>query len=248
MFDMSTPQPPTAFPPPPRTRPGRKPAQRSTPRRRSLSRDAIIDAALAIVDAEGIDAVTMRRVGEALGTGGASLYAHITDKDELLDACFDRVLGRIELVDRIDARRWQAQLKDMIRSWRKELLKHRDLARVSMGRVPVGPNALRGLENLLAILRAGKLSDHVVVYAVDQIAAFVMASAYEASLWERNRTLADQEWEQQMADFLTQLPADEFPSIRALAGPLLGSGDDGDDRFEFGLDVIVRGIAAQGRR
>src|ERR1700722_11451930 len=98
-------------PVPPR-RPGRaRRVARRSPRR--LSREGITAAALAVVDAEGIEGLTMRRVAEELDTGAASLYAHFSDKEEIVEAVVDRVIGEVPLPERIDPERWQAQLKQI---------------------------------------------------------------------------------------------------------------------------------------
>ncbi len=86
----------TELPPVPRLPSRSTPAKRRAPRERTLSREAIAAAALQIVDEEGLDAMTMRRVAEALGTGAASLYAHVASKEEL-----------VELVDRAGDRRME---------------------------------------------------------------------------------------------------------------------------------------------
>ena len=85
------------------------------PRRRGrnrppLSRDAIVDAALAILDADGVDALTIRRLGQELGTGSATLYWHIAGKDELCELVYDRIMGEIELPDP-EPSRWQEQIR-----------------------------------------------------------------------------------------------------------------------------------------
>ena len=83
------------------------PRKAPTPRR-ALSREAIVATALDVLRAEGMDAVSMRRVAAELGTGPASLYAHVTGKDELLDLLYDQVVGAIPLPEP-DPARWQEQ-------------------------------------------------------------------------------------------------------------------------------------------
>jgi AcrR family transcriptional regulator len=233
---------------PPR-RPGAKP--RRVRAERALSRQAIVAAALRIIDEDGIDAVTMRRVGQELGTGGASLYAHISGKDELLELVFDEVTGEIPLITP-DPRRWQEQLKEYLRSWHATFLSHRDLAKVGLGRVPIGPNSLRGMECMLAIMRAGKLQDDVIGYGADILAAYVTASAYEGDIWMTGNAAspeAIQAYQDELKTFLSNLPADQFPTLVSLVPALMGDdADDGNARFEFGLDVIIRGLVSRSKR
>ena len=123
--------------PDPPQRPG---VRRSDPRkRRTLNRDAIVDIALAIVDEEGLEGLSMRRVADRLETGPASLYAHVANKDELMELVYDQVLAEVQ-VQEPDKRRWEEQLKDALRQLYDVLVAHRDIAFVSMARIPIGPN------------------------------------------------------------------------------------------------------------
>jgi AcrR family transcriptional regulator len=238
------------MPVPPRLRSGERAAERPrrAPRRPSLNRESIVDAAIGVLDAEGLDAVTMRRVGRELGTGGASLYAHLAGKEELLELVIDRVIGELELPDEPDPTRWEAQVKEIVRSMRATLAGHRDIARGCLGRIPVGPNALRGSEALIGVMKAGALPDQVIAYACDLLPLFATATAYEESLFasgdftrdDAARYIAD------MRAYFAALPVERFPNVVALAGPLT-AGSGGDERFEFGLDVLVNGLAALGR-
>ena len=235
------------LPPVPRL-PSRRPAaSRRGPRERTLSREAIATAALAVVDAEGLDAMTMRRVAEELGTGAASLYAHVAGKEELVELVIDRVIGEVEIPETVSAQQpWQEEVKMAMRAIRAVFAGHRDLARASFARIPMGENALRGSEWMIATMRRGGVPDQVVAYAVDLLSAYVMAIAYEDGLFAAEHTTpADIEaFVAEMRGFMAALPAERFPNIVALAGPLTAG--TGDERFEFGLEVLVRGLAAMG--
>src|SRR6266498_3964925 len=102
-----------------------------------LTREAIVDAALRVLDREGLEALSMRRVGEELGTGAASLYWHVRNKEELLQLVFERVTEEVVLPE-ADPSRWQEQLKDLARESRRVMKRHRDIARLSLGRIPAG--------------------------------------------------------------------------------------------------------------
>lgn len=232
--------------------PGRPPrrgrhGRRHHPRERTLSREAIVEAALAIVDREGVDAVTMRRVGEELGTGAASLYAHVEDKDELLGLVFDRAFRDVDYAVVPDPTRWQEQAKDLIRRSRAALLAHSDLAKVGLGRVPTGETALRATEAMCAVLKAGDLPDQVVGYAGDLLGLYITATSYETSLFMQAGALDVEaaEWREELRAYFASLPPEQFPTIVALAGALVGPDDEGiEERFEFGLDILIRGLAA----
>ena len=227
-------------------RPDRTPGP--APRRRSLTREAIVEASIKVLDAEGLDAMTMRRVAQELDTGAASLYAHVADKEELIELVVDRVIGELDVPDALDPDQWQEQLKQMGRAMRATLGRHGDIARASFARVPLGPNALRGMEPIVAVMRAGGLPDQVVAYAADLLGLYVTAVAYEDSIYSQLDISPERaaEYISGMREYLAALPSDRFPTLKALAGPLT-AGAEGDERFEFGLEVLVRGLEAMAK-
>src|SRR5262245_56092866 len=150
---------PEALPPAPWQR---TPARATRRRRDPITQEMIVETALSILDAEGLDGLSMRRIAEELDTGAASLYWHVGSKDGLLDLLFDRVIGE-QQVPSPDPERWQEQLKEVARAQRATILRHRDIVAVSLGRIPMGPHAVRYSEKVLAILRAGGVPDWLSV-------------------------------------------------------------------------------------
>jgi AcrR family transcriptional regulator len=211
--------------------------------RRALSRELIVATALDVLRAEGMDAVSMRRVASELGTGPASLYAHVAGKDELLDLVYDEVVGTIPLFEP-DPDRWREQVTQLWIDSCDALARAGDIARYSLGRVPMGPNALRVAELTMTVLRAGGVPDQAVAWAVDVIGMFVTANAVEdavtADLARQGRD--PQEYYDQVHRYFAGLPADRFPITAALV-PQLMTGT-GDERFRFGLELLVGGLAA----
>ena len=217
------------------------------PAKTPLTREAIVEAALAVLDAEGLAGVSMRRVAQRLGTGPASLYQHVSNKDELLELVLDRVAGDIELPEpAVGPDAWQEPLKELLRSTRRVLGAHQDLAYVTLGRVPTGANALGSAEAMLRILRAGGIPDRVAAYAVDSLSLFVASVTYEEAIQGRIIGSMEQakEYVEGVRTYLAGLPADRFPTIVSMADVLTAFDENEDDRFEFALDVQVRGIAA----
>lgn len=221
---------------------------RRKPRQRTLSQAAIVAAALDIVDREGLDALTMRTVAHALGTGPASLYAHVASKEQLIELLVERVIGEVEFGDAPDPERWAEQIKETANSMRRVFASHGDLARASFGRIPVGVNALRGAEWMMAVLRAGGLSNEVTGLAVDLLALYTMAVAYEDGLAVASGNSMEEvvEFIGRLREYYASLPADRFPNFVALADELT-AGDE-NTRFEFGLEVLIRGLEAVSRR
>jgi len=208
-----------------------------------LTREAIVEAALRVLDREGLEALSMRRVGEELGTGAASLYWHVRNKEDLLQLLFERTIGEISLPDP-DPSRWQEQLKDLARQMRALMNRHRDIARISLGRIPLGPTMAIVTEWLFELLRPAGIPDRVIAYLGDLAGLYVGAHAYEESLPFASPTGEDLPPDQILAmfkDYMRSLPADRFPNTLAAVDLLFGG--DADERFEFGIDVIVRGLA-----
>jgi AcrR family transcriptional regulator len=212
--------------------------------RAPLSREAIVEAALEVVDREGLEGTSMRRVAEELGTVPSALYWHVRNKEELLQFVFDRVVGEVELPPR-DPEHWQEQLKAVGREVRRVLRSHRDIARVTIGAIPVGPNMLLLVEWMNGLLREAGLPDRTVALAGDLLGLYVGAYAYEESLGLASPTGEDLPPDQVIAmlrDYWASLPPARFPHTLALLDELFAGGPD--ERFEFGLDVIARGLAA----
>jgi AcrR family transcriptional regulator len=221
----------------------------------ALSREAIADAALRIIDEEGYEAVSMRRVAQEFGTGAASLYAYVASKDELLDLVIDRVMGDGQLgavPDEPDADvdRWLEQVKDMMRAWYGVLTSHRDLAKAFVGRIPFGPNGLGNVEKMLKLLRAHGLPDYIAAFMGDLAGQYLVNSAIEDYMWrERYPDATDDNVAAAMAevgDYLEDLPKAQFPNLTELARLMTGPAEPGSplaDRFELGLDILLRGVA-----
>jgi AcrR family transcriptional regulator len=218
--------------------------QRATRIRTPLSREAIVQAAIEVLDEEGADNLSMRRVAEKLGAGAASLYWHVPSKAALIDLILDRV-GEELVLPEPDPSRWQEQIKELARNMRAVLTRHRDLARLSLGRVPVGPNLVRTLEWQLAVMRGAGVPDRVAGLTADLMAMFVGAFAYEDSTGfeaPMGDDVSHEDMASMMSNYLRSLPADRFPNILEMVTAVMTPGREA--RFEFGLDVLVRGLAS----
>jgi AcrR family transcriptional regulator len=232
-----------AIPPPPWQRAPERPSRRS---RDPISRDAIVTAAVQLLDREGLAALSMRKLADQLGVGAASLYWHVGSKDGLLDLIMDEVIGEAKVPDP-DPAHWQDQLKQVARDQRAAILRHPWIVRVSIGRIPMGPNALRYSEPILAILRAGGLPPRQAVqgyllliatingFAIDETGVDDSASA-QLTDWETRQQAADQ-----ARDYIASLPAAQFPNMIALADEFALA--DPDERFNVLIDIFVDGLS-----
>jgi AcrR family transcriptional regulator len=207
-----------------------------------ITRDGILDAAARVLETEGVDGLSMRRVADALGTGPASLYWHVRNKDELLQLLFERFNDEIELPEPEPAK-WQAQLRLLGHQVRAVAHRHRDYARLSLGRIPSGPSLARFAEWLFQLLSPVGIPEQVIAYSGDLLSLYVGAYAFEESLGAPSPTgepLPPEQIAAMFRDYLQSLPAAQFPYAKRNAGLLFGG--DADARFEFGLDVLIRGI------
>ena len=225
-----------ALPSPPRfPRPAKRPSRRT-----ALTVEAIVAAAIEVLDEAGVVGLSMRRVADRLGTGAASLYAHVTGKDELLELVFDELVGQVPLPEP-DPLIWREQVRQMLRDLRAVLSSHRDAALAGLGRIPTSPKTLAAAETLVATLRAGGLSDRAVALGLDQLTLYVSAEAFEEGLMEQGMNPEDvQRYYDDVHDFYKRLPADRFPVLASIAADM--TGPDGEERFEFGLDVLIAGL------
>jgi len=217
-------------------------SRRERPAKPALSRDAIVAAALEIARSEGVEALSMRRVASALDTGPASLYVYVADRRELQELVFDAAIGTIQ-IDPIDPARWREQLKELARRMVKMMSEDfPGMAIVAMSHIPSGDNAMRGVEAMLTLLKAGGASDEAAGYAADLVSLYVTAIAYEESLYRK--LYSDPEHEQREVAKLTErfasLDPERFPTMAAV-GPAMTRGD-GAERFELGLDVLINGL------
>jgi AcrR family transcriptional regulator len=208
-------------------------------RRHGLSRAAIIEAGLRVVRKEGLDALSMRRIATELDTGPASLYAHVANKDELLELLFDEVAGEIPLPEP-DPARWREQLTQLWIDSHATMLRYGDIARFAIGHIPVGPNSMRLSDLTMALLRAGGVPDRAVAWAVDVVGGFVTFRAVEDAT--REDAAKDPAFYRRYQEYFAGLPAGRFPVTAALADQLT-TGDE-MERFRFGLELLVGGLAA----
>jgi AcrR family transcriptional regulator len=212
---------------------------RDRPAKPPLSVDAVIQAGLRVLRAEGLEAVSMRRVAAELDTGPASLYVYVRNRQDLLNQMFDGVAGEIDVTDDPDPKRWREQLEALLTAVRDAMDRYPGIARVPLANIPTGPNAMRVANHLLGILRAGRVDDRSAAWFVDVVSLYVNAAAFERSIYvaEGAEEAAVQE---EVHETFTQIDRDRYPNMAALM-PHLTSGD-GDERFAFGLRLMINGL------
>ena len=207
------------------------------PQRAPLTREKIVDAALTLLERDGLQGISMRKLAQELDAGAATLYWHVGDKEQLLNLLLDRIVGENQVPDP-DPENWQEQLKVFARATRQMFKNRRDAAQLSMGRIPSGPNSLPMMERTLALLASAALPPRVISYAADMFALYVGAFAYEESMPPPDV--------EQMGAFLKTLPPEQYPLMTGLADDLMAG--DPDERFEWALDLLIAGLEAMALR
>jgi AcrR family transcriptional regulator len=216
-------------------------APRKAPRA-ALSREAIVDAAIDLLDREGIGGFSMRRLADALGTGPASLYWHVSGKAQLFEMVVDRLVEREGAIE-LGGRTWQEQIAAWARQVRRVGLRHPWLSAPEADVFPTGPNVLRGTEALLGALRSGGIPDRVAAVAVHLLPLFVTAFVRDEITGLRSHGTPLTELLEQIGAYFQMLPEAQFPNLREVADDITQTG--WDERFELLLAIFVAGLAAQ---
>ena len=153
-------------------------SRRGGPARPALSRAAIVAAALAIADRDGLDAVSMRRVAEELDTGASALYVYIENRDDLLGAMCDHAMAPVAEAAAPDGD-WRQRLAWLLLKSIVTASGHGGLARIALTTVPAGPNAAIMTKRVRDLLIEGGLPEATIPAALDLLALFVTAAALD---------------------------------------------------------------------
>lgn len=228
-------------------RPERKPRTASA----SLSLPQIVAAAVKLADAEGLDAVSMRRIAGELGSGAMSLYRYVSTKDDLLDLMLDEVMG--ETLADIDEN-WTGasgilrnDLLEIGHGLRSQVHRHPWLPRLMSGRPAFGPNMVRCIEIALSIFDNLDVGADTMMSSVGAMNAFVFGFVQEelAELEVQRQTgLTEQEWHERMAPYIRGLlDTGKYPRLQKV----IVEGTDPDDHtveFDSQLRIVINGVIA----
>ena len=218
--------------------------RRASGQRPDLSPEVILDAAQALIEREGDSALTFRRLGAELGADPTAAYRHFRNKDELLLALGDRLLGeaiRLTTDQMPPEADWRTAMRLAAHNVRDTLVHHPKLAAVVSVRVTQGKHEAVGIEQGLAIMSGTGLPVRDVVGIqrafADTVLAWSLFSATFVGLPEDAKTRDAAAW----ATTYQSLPPDQFPQIHAGRDHL----DDFDDAFDLALDLLFDGIQAR---
>ncbi|ASY59995.1 MULTISPECIES: TetR/AcrR family transcriptional regulator [Sinorhizobium] len=203
--------------------------QRSEP---PLSLERIVATAVELLDAQGIDGLTMRRLADRLGSGAMSLYWHVDNKEEVFDLALDSVLEYRGPAQIAASRDWRGQVVHMLEDWRATMLRHPWSASL-LPRRALGPNILNRLELLSKTLSGAGVADADLNVAIWSLWNYVMG----ATITRANFDLSDEDRaaaQQRLARL-----SEHYPTIERSR---LLLDNDWDGAFRKGLDFLLDGL------
>lgn len=229
-------------------------AQRHPRRDHGLSREEIVAAAIAVADAEGPAAISMRRIARELRAGAMSLYWHVASKEELIDLMLDTLEAEIRVPEPTGD--WRADLRAMAHRQRAGMLAHPWIVEFVASRPPSGPNDARNLEVMLSMLTGLGLEPRtqvdilmtVVTYVMGAVVREVQEMRSDRYRAEIEATMTPEQVEAEHERFRKWLTgADQYPNIQRMMAANIDpdAADTRDERFEFGLKCLLDGIAAR---
>jgi TetR/AcrR family tetracycline transcriptional repressor len=224
-------------------RPGTE-APAGTEDRARLSKTAVVDQALALADALGLDALTMRRLAQELGVTTMALYWHFRSKDELLTALGDRVWAEID-IELDPGADWSAQLRGLLESLVQMLRAHPCASKLLLSAKKLhSDSALQATETALAVLQRGGFdpahASEIARNAMWTGLMLVMSEpGYDPGLTPEQRA----EEQRQSLIRLAMLPPGRYPCLVAAAGPMTAC-DEPEFHYQFGIDLFIGGVVA----
>jgi AcrR family transcriptional regulator len=209
-----------------------------------LSLDQIVAASINLADAEGIDALSMRRVAAALGVGTMTLYRYVPNKAVLLNLMLDRVYDPAEEAKLIEGKDWRGMLEVIARNGFQQYLAHRWLLQVNWSRPVLGPNSLAGMEILVTGLSGTPLTDQEKIMVITLLDGYCSGLArhqvqYAAAADETG--ISDEDfWQAQLPTLERAMATGDYPAMAALSDDCF----DGswEATFELGLHALLDGL------
>ncbi|GAA1659716.1 TetR/AcrR family transcriptional regulator [Glycomyces endophyticus] len=207
--------------------------------RAGLSLERIVQAGVAVADAEGLGDLTMQKVADRLGFTAMSLYRHVPGREHLIDLMYDHAIGADPAPEPEGG--WRPRLEACARrSWQRHQA-HPWLAEVRGNRRVPGPNTMAVFERMLSVLADTGLRPNEVVAAAELVGRFVDTQALtlvEAAEEERGSEVSNREWWEARDSLYAKF--DRYPTVTALWEA--GGFDDPEDPFEFGLRRVLDGL------
>ncbi len=215
-------------------------APRSKTPRQTLTRERVLQAASAMADESGVEALSMRTLGQRLGVEAMSLYNHVANKDDVLDAIVDMVVAEIAPAASVGA--WRSAIRTSALSANDVLSRHTWACGMWLQRRP-GPARAQYMEGLLACLARSRLSPDVAHHAYHVIDTYIVGFTAQ----QHTFVMGADQLAEAADDFVERLSPGEFQHVIAHVHDHL-TGESGGNAFEFGLDLILDGLGRLARR
>ena len=208
-------------------------------RRNRLSRERVLRAAIDLADQGGVEALTMRTLGQALGVEAMSLYRHVDDKSDIVDGIVDLVFAEIEMP--CDGTDWKRAMRERAISARAALARHPWAIGLMESRTSPGPATLRHHDSVLGCLRQSGFSIELAAHAYSLLDSYI----YGFALQQKNLPFSGSEIAEMAVSIVEQFPADEYPHLAEITFEhVMKPGYDYGDEFAFGLDLILDALEA----
>jgi AcrR family transcriptional regulator len=216
----------------------------STKSRIPLSRERVLRAAVVLADTDGIESLTMRRLGQDLGVEAMSLYNHVAGKDDILDGIADLVFSEIDLPSALAD--WKPAMRLRAISAREALVRHPWASSLMQSRTKPGPATLRHHDSVIGRLRDASFTVDMTAHAFSVMDSYIYGFAQQ----QQNLTYSKSEDAAVVAqNILRQIPADEYPHLaEMIIEHAMKPGYDYTKEFEFGLDLILDGLEETQRK
>ena len=210
---------------------------RRAQRREPLTRERVLQAAIKLADQGGIEALSMRKLGQELGVEAMAVYYHFANKAEVVDGLVDLVFSEIEPPSA--GGDWKAAMRQRAISLRDVLLRHRWAIGLMESRLHPGPASLGHHDAVLGSLRAAGFSIEMAVHAYSLLDSYI----YGFALTMLNLPFEDSDEVAEVArSMLEPFHAEEYPNMVAIIEHAMQPGYDFGDEFEYGLDLILDGL------
>jgi AcrR family transcriptional regulator len=214
--------------------------RRTTRRRARLSRERVLRAAVELADRDGLDAVSMRRLGQALGVEAMSLYNHVANKDDLLGGMVDLAWGEIALP--APGQDWKTSVRGCALSANAVLLAHPWACNLAMSARTVSPARLRYMEAILGAFRDAGFSPELTYHAYHAVDSHVIGF----TLWALGHSMSPAEVADAVETILPRIAADHPYLAEHAEQHLAGFGREGEGEFAFVLDLLLDGLEDAG--
>ena len=210
--------------------------KKKKPRRTPLSRDRILKRAIRIADKSGLDALSMRKIAQLLGVEAMSLYNHVKNKDDILDGMVEIVAAEIEVPTA--GGDWKEQMRRRATSAHGVLMEHPWAAMLLMSRVNIGPVMLHYVDATLGCLLGAGFGFALADHAWNALDSYV----YGYTLQSLNFPFAPDEYKGAAAEFMPQLPMQNYPHLAGLSLEVIEGRHDGLHDLAFGLELLLDGL------